>query len=263
VRPEGMQNGRDPVVFQGLAPDDPAKPTANEHGICYTVPNLLVDHAMRNPHVPPGFWRGVNVNQNAVYLECFMDELAAAAKVDPLEFRLKLLGNQPKAAAVLKAVAEKGGWGAPPADGVQGRGLAMLRSFGSYTAAMAEVSVSPNGKLKMHRIVAATDPGYAVNPRQIEMQVEGSFVYGLGAALKQSCTVKDGRVVELNFDTYPPLTLEEFPKVETIVMGSGGWWGGVGEPTIAVDAPAVLNAVAAATGVRIRNLPVKEQRLRA
>jgi isoquinoline 1-oxidoreductase subunit beta len=263
VRPEGMQNGRDPVVFQGLAPDDPAKPTANEHAICYAVPNLLVDHAMRNPHVPPGFWRGVNVNQNAVYLECFMDELAAAAKVDPLEFRLKLLGNQPKAAAVLKAVAEKGGWGTPAADGVQGRGLAMLRSFGSYTAAMAEVSVSSNGKLKMHRIVAATDPGYAVNPRQIEMQVEGSFVYGLGAALKQSCTVKDGRIVEQNFDTYQPLTLEEFPKVETIVMGSGGWWGGVGEPTIAVAAPAVLNAIAAATGVRIRNLPVKEQRLRA
>jgi isoquinoline 1-oxidoreductase beta subunit len=263
VRPEGMQNGRDPVVFQGLAPDDPAKPTANEHGICYTVPNLLVDHAMRNPHVPPGFWRGVNVNQNAVYLECFMDELAAAAKVDPLEFRLKLLGNQPKAAAVLKAVAEKGSWGSPLADGVQGRGLAMMRSFGSYTAAMAEVSVSPNGKLKMHRIVAATDPGYAVNPRQIEMQVEGSFVYGLGAALKQSCTVKNGRIVEQNFDSYPPLTLEELPKVETIVMGSGGWWGGVGEPTIAVAAPAVLNAIAAATGVRIRNLPVKEQRLRA
>ena len=263
VRPEGMQNGKDPVVFQGLAPDDPAKATANEHALCYAVPNLLVDHAMRNPHVPPGFWRGVNVNQNAVYLECFMDELAAAAKVDPLEFRLRLLGNQPKAAAVLKAVAEKGGWGKPPADGIQGRGLALLRSFGSYTAAMAEVSVSPRGKLKMHRIVAATDPGYVVNPRQIEMQVEGSFVYGLGAALKQSCTVKDGRIVEQNFDAYPPLTLEEFPKVETIVMGSGGWWGGVGEPTIAVAAPAVLNAIAAATGTRIRNLPVKEQRLRA
>ncbi|MGE3914551.1 MAG: molybdopterin cofactor-binding domain-containing protein [Hyphomicrobiaceae bacterium] len=263
VRPEGMQNGKDPVVFQGLATDDPSKPTANEHAICYSVPNLLVDHAMRNPHVPPGFWRGVNVNQNAVYLECFMDELAAAAKIDPLEFRLKLLGNQPKAAAVLKSVAEKGGWGKPLADGVQGRGLALLRSFGSYTAAMAEVSVSPRGKLKMHRIVAATDPGYAVNPRQIEMQVEGSFVYGLGAALKQSCTVKDGRIVEKNFDAYPPLTLEEFPKVETIVMGSGGWWGGVGEPTIAVAAPAVLNAIAAATGTRIRNLPLKEQRLRA
>ncbi len=263
VRPQGMQNGKDPVAFQGLAPDDPAKPTANEHGICYAVPNLLVDHAMRNPHVPPGFWRGVNVNQNAVYLECFMDELAAAANVDALEFRLRLLGNQPKAAAVLKAVAEKGGWGQPLSDGVQGRGLAVMRSFGSYTAALAEVSVSPNGKLKMHRIVAATDPGYAVNPLQCQMQVEGSFVYGLGAALHQSCTVKDGRVVETNFDTYPTLKLDEMPKVETIVMPSGGWWGGVGEPTIAVAAPAVLNAIAAATGTRIRNLPVKDQKLRA
>ena len=263
VRPEGMQNGMDPAAFQGLAPDNPERPTANEHAICYAVPNLLVDHAIRNPHVPPGFWRGVNVNQNAIYLECFMDELAAAAKVDPLEFRLRLLDKQPKAAAVLKAVAEKGGWGKPLPDGVQGRGLALLRSFGSYTAALAEVSVDQRGKLKMHRIVAATDPGYAVNPRQIEMQVEGSFVYGLGAALHQACTVKDGRVTELNFDTYPPLKLEEFPKIETIVMPSGGWWGGVGEPTIAVAAPAVLNAIANATGVRIRNLPVKDQKLRA
>jgi isoquinoline 1-oxidoreductase beta subunit len=263
VFPGMLRNGMDPFVFQGLAPDDPVKPTANDHAICYAVPNLLVDHAMRNPHVPPGFWRGVNVNQNAVYLECFMDELATAANIDPLEFRLKLLGNQPKAAAVLRAVAEKGGWGKPLTDGVQGRGLAVLRSFGSYTAAMAEVSVSPQGRLKMHRIVAATDPGFAVNPRQVEMQVEGSFVYGLGAALKQSCTVENGRIVEQNFDSYPPLGLEEFPKVETIVMPSGGWWGGVGEPTIAVAAPAVLNAIAAATGTRVRNLPVKDQRLRA
>jgi isoquinoline 1-oxidoreductase subunit beta len=263
VRPEGMQNGRDPVVFQGVAPDDTAKPTANEHAICYAVPNLLVDHAMRNPPVPVGFWRGVNVNQNAVYMESFIDELAKAAGVDALEFRLKLLGNQPKAAAVLKAVAEKGGWGKPLTSGVQGRGLGFLRSFGAYTAAMAEVSVSDKGKLKIHRIVAATDPGYAVNPRQIEMQVEGSFVYGLGALLHQAITFKDGRAVEQNFDNYPPLRLEEMPQVETIVMASGGWWGGVGEPTISVAAPAVLNAIAAATGKRIRELPIKNQSLRA
>jgi isoquinoline 1-oxidoreductase beta subunit len=263
VRPEGMQNGRDPVVFQGVAKDDPEKPTAAEHGICYAIPNLLVDHAMRNPPVPPGFWRGVNVNQNAVYMECFMDELAKAAGVDALEFRLRLLGKQPKAAAVLKAAAEKGGWGKPLADGVQGRGLAVMRSFGSYTAALAEVSVSADGKsLKMHRIVAATDTGYAVNPQQIEMQVEGSFVYGLGALLHQEITIKDGAAVETNFDSYPCLKVAEMPKVETIVMPSGGWWGGVGEPTIAVAAPAVLNAIAAATGKRIRQLPVKGQSLR-
>ena len=263
VRPEGMQNGMDPVVFQGLAKDNPEKPTAVEHGLCYTIPNLLVDHAMRNPPVPPGFWRGVNVNQNAIYLECFLDEMAKAANADPLEFRIKLLGQQPKAAAVLKAVADKGGWGKPMPDGVQGRGLAMMRSFGSYTAALAEVSVSADGKkLKMNRIIAATDTGYAVNPKQIEMQVEGSFVYGLGAMLYQEITIKDGRAVESNFDSYPCLKIAEMPKVETIVMPSGGWWGGVGEPTIAVAAPAVLNAIAAATGKRVRQLPVKDQSLR-
>lgn len=264
VRPEGMQNGKDPVVFQGVAPDNPEKPTANEHGICYSIPNLLVDHAMRNPPVPPGFWRGVNVNQNAIYMECFMDELAKAAGKDPLAFRLALLDKQPKAAAVLKAAAEKGGWGSPMPSGVQGRGLAFMRSFGSYTAAMAEVSITADGKLKMHRIVAATDCGYAVNPLQIEMQVEGSFVYGLGAMLHQEITIKDGAAVETNFDSYPCLKLAEMPKVETIVMPSGGWWGGVGEPTIAVAAPAVLNAIAAVSGAkRIRSLPVKDQALRA
>jgi isoquinoline 1-oxidoreductase subunit beta len=263
VRPGALRNGMDFLVFQGVLPDDPQNPTKNDHAICYSIPNFEFSHAMRNPHVPPGFWRGVNVNQNAVYFECFLDELAAAADVDALEFRLKLLGNQPKAAAVLEAVAEKGDWGKPLANGVQGRGLSMCRSFGAYTAACAEVSVSDDGELKMHRIVAATDPGYVVNPRLVEMQVEGSFVYGLGAMLNQACTVENGRVVELNFDTYPPLTLAEMPKVETIVMPSGGWWGGVGEPTIAVAAPAVLNAIANATGKRIRQLPIKDQPLRA
>jgi len=139
----------------------------------------------------------------------------------------------------------------------------MMRSFGSYTAALAEVSVSADGKkLKMNRIIAATDTGYAVNPKQIEMQVEGSFVYGLGAMLYQEITIKDGRAVESNFDSYPCLKIAEMPKVETIVMPSGGWWGGVGEPTIAVAAPAVLNAIAAATGKRVRQLPVKDQSLR-
>ena len=263
VRREGMVNGMDPVVFQGVAKDDPAKPTSAEHGAIYTVPNLLVEHAMRNPHVPPGFWRGVNVNQNAIYMESFIDELAAAAKVDALEFRRRLLGNQPKARAVLDAVADKGGWGKPLTGGVMGRGLAVVRSFGSYTAACAEVSVDAKGVLKVHRIVAATDSGYAVNPQQIAMQVEGSFVYGLGAALKQEITIKDGRVEQTNFDTYQPMRLHEMPTVETIVMPSGGWWGGVGEPTIAVAPPAVLNAIANATGKRIRSMPVKDQLAKA
>jgi isoquinoline 1-oxidoreductase beta subunit len=261
LRPQLMVNGMDPLAFQGLAKDDPEKPTANDQATCYAVPNLLIEHAMRNPPVPPGFWRGVNVNQNAIYIECFMDELAAAANIDALEFRRRLLGNQPKARAVLDAVAERGGWGKPLENGVMGRGLALFRSFGSYTAALAEVSVD-NGKLKIHRIVGATDPGYAVNPRQIEMQVEGSFVYGIGA-LFQEITIKDGKAEQTNFDSYRPMRLSAMPKVETIIMPSGGWWGGVGEPTIAVAAPAVLNAVANATGKRIRQLPIKESSLRA
>jgi isoquinoline 1-oxidoreductase subunit beta len=263
VRPAALVDGMDPAVFIGIAKDDPEKPTANEHGTVYKFPNLLVDHAMRMPHVPPGFWRGVNANQNAIYVESFMDELAAAGKVDALEFRQRLLGNQPKALAVLNAAAEKGGWGKPLSGGVMGRGLAVVRCYGSYVAACAEVSVDAGGKLKIHRIVAATDSGYAVNPRQIGMQVEGSFVYGLGAALYQEITIKDGKVEQTNFDTYQPMRLYDMPKVETIIMPSGGWWGGVGEPTIAVAPPAVLNAIANATGKRIRQLPVKDQSLRA
>ena len=188
-------------------------------------------------------------------------KIAAAAKLDALEFRRRLLGNQPKARAVLEAVAERGGWGKPLENGVMGRGLALFRSFGNYAAALAEVSVD-GAKLKMHRIVGATDSGYAVNPRQIEMQVEGSFVYGLGA-LFQEITIKDGKSEQSNFDSYRPMLLAAMPKVETIVMPSGGWWGGVGEPMIAVAAPAVLNAVANATGKRIRQLPIKDQSIRA
>ena len=153
------------------------------------------------------------------------------------------------------------GWGTPAPAGVY-RGLAQTMGFGSYVAACAEVSVSADGELKIHRIVAATDPGHAVNPQQIAMQVEGSFVYGLSAALFGECTVKDGRIEQSNFDTYPVLRMAQMPKVETIVMPSGGFWGGVGEPTIAVAAPAVLNAIFAATGVRIRDLPLKNQSLK-
>ncbi len=256
VAPQNIRDGRDPVVFQGLNPPGP------EASIGYTVPNLLVDHAMRNPHVPPGFWRGVNLNQNTIYLECFLDEVAHATQQDPLALRRKLMASHPKHLAVLNAAAERAGWGQPAPD-IGGRkvfrGLAQTMGFGSYVAAVAEVSVSAEGELKIHRIVAATDPGHVVNPQQVEAQVEGSFVYGLSAALYGECTVKNGRIEQDNFHTYPVMKMDACPKVETVLVPSGGFWGGVGEPTIAVAAPAVLNAVFAATGKRIRELPLKDQ----
>ena len=255
VNPQGLQNGRDPVVFQGLAKDGP------EGHLGYAIPNLLIDHAMRNPHVPPGFWRGVNLNQNAIYVECFMDELAHAAGVDPLEFRRRLLKSSPKHLAVLEAVAKGIGWGTAGAPGTA-KGLAQIMGFGSFVAAAAEVSVSATGAIKVLRIVAATNPGHVVNPDQVAAQVEGSFVYGLSAAFHQECTVKDGRIVEENFDSYPALRIDEMPKVESILLPSGDFWGGVGEPTIAVAAPAVLNAIFAATGKRVRSLPLKNADLR-
>ena len=244
------EGGRDPITFQGL------NAGGNEGQLGYTIPNLLIDHAMVNPPIPPWFWRGVNNNQNAIYLECFMDELAHAAGQDPLEFRRKLMGKHPKHLAVLNAVAERIGWGKPAPQGVY-RGLAQQMGYGSYVAAAAEISVTGGNKVKIHRIVGATDPGHAVNPAQIDRQVAGSFVYGLSACFYGECTVKDGRIEQTNFHDYNVMRMSEMPKVESIVMPSGGFWGGVGEPTIFVAAPAVLNAFFAATGKRIRSIPLK------
>jgi isoquinoline 1-oxidoreductase subunit beta len=255
IAPQMLQGGADSRVFQGLAQG------GAEGAFGYSVPNLLIDHAMRNPHVPPGFWRGVNVNQNAVYMECFIDEVALAAGKDPLEFRRALLKGSPKHLAVLNAVAEKGGYGKPAPAG-RHRGLAQIMGYGSYVAACAEVSVTPAGEVAIHKITAATDCGHAVNPQQIAAQIEGSFAYGLTAMLYGECTVKDGAMEQANFDTYPIMRLAEMPAVESIVMPSGGFWGGVGEPTIAVAAPAVLNAIFAATGKRVRQLPLKHADLR-
>ncbi|MGY3483771.1 isoquinoline 1-oxidoreductase beta subunit [Bradyrhizobium sp. USDA 4011] len=253
VRPEALQNGMDPAAFQGVA-------QSGEAAIGYSVPNLLVEHAMRNPHVPPGFWRGVNVNHNAIYLECFMDELAQAVGQDPLEFRRKLMGKHPKHLAVLNAVAEKIGWGTPAPQGVY-RGIAQVMGYGSYVAGAAEISVTDGSKIKVHRIVASTDPGYVVNPAQVERQIAGSFVYGLSALFYGGCTVKDGRIEQTNFDTYNSMRINEMPKVESVMVPSGGFWGGVGEPTIGVAAPAVLNAYFAATGKRIRSFPLRNQNI--
>jgi isoquinoline 1-oxidoreductase beta subunit len=253
ARPEALQNGMDPAAFQGLV-------TTGDAQIGYDVPNLLIEHSMRNPHVPPGFWRGVNINHNAIYLECFIDELAHAGGEDPLAFRRKLMAKHPKHLAVLDAVAERIGWSKPAPKGAH-RGIAQFMGYGSYVAAAAEISVDGGDKIKVHRIVAATDPGYAVNPAQIERQIAGSFVYGLSALFHGGITIKDGRVEQQNFDTYDSMRIKDMPKVESIVMPSGGFWGGVGEPTICVAAPAVLNAFFAATGKRIRSVPLKNSNI--
>jgi len=253
VRPAVVEKagGKDPLSFQGVA-------DGGEHSIGYSFPNLLIDHAMRNPHVPPGFWRGVNINQNAIFMECFMDELAHAAGQDPLAFRRQFMSRYPRNLAVLDAVAERIGWDKPAPAG-RHRGLAQMKAFDSFVAAACEISVDSTGKkVKVHRIVAATDPGYAVNPAQIERQIAGSFVYGLSALFMQECTVKDGRIEQDNFHTYNSMRIAQMPKVECIVMPSGGpVWGGIGEPTICVAAPAVLNAYFRATGNRLRSVPLK------
>src|SRR6185503_17857508 len=243
-----QQKGRDPLTFQGVA-------DSGEHSFGYNYPNLLIDHAMRQSHVPPGLWRGVNINQNAVFIESFMDELAEAAGKDPVEFRRQFMGKHPRNLAVLNAVAERIGWSKAPSAGVH-RGVAQMKAFNSFVAAACELSVNGN-KVKIHRIVAATDCGYAVNPAQIERQVAGSFVYGLSALFMQECTVKDGRIQQTNFHNYDSMRIAQMPKVESIIMPSGGFWGGVGEPTICVAAPAVLNAYFAATGKRLRTIPLK------
>ena len=248
VNPARMQNGKDPLAFQSL------NPGGAEGAFGYNVPNLLIDHAMRNPHVPAGFWRGVNSNQNAFYIECFMDEVAQAVGDDPFAFRLKYL--KPKHAAVLKAAALKAGYGRPAPQGIY-RGIAQVMANASYVAACAEVSVD-KGRVKVHRLVGATNCGHAVNPEQIARQVEGSFVYGLSSLLYGECTVRDGRIEQTNFHDWEVMRLDAMPKVETVVMPDGEFWGGVGEPTISVAAPAVLNAIFAATGKRIRTVPIKD-----
>jgi isoquinoline 1-oxidoreductase beta subunit len=215
---------------------------------------------MRNTHLPVGPWRGVNTNQNGVYMECFMDEVAKAAGKDPLEFRRALMARHPKHLAVLNAAAERGDWGKPLPAG-RFRGIAQFMGYASYSAAVAEVSVSASGQVKVHRMVLALNCGHAVNPQQIAAQVEGSVAYGLTATFYGECNVENGRIVETNFDKYTIMRLAEMPKVETVIVTTNDFWGGVGEPTICVVAPSVMNAVFAATGKPVRSLPMKNLKL--
>ena len=220
----------------------------------YTVPHQQVDYAMRNGHVPVGFWRAPG-QQNAFYRECFIDELAIAAGRDPLEYRLAMLKPGDKNRLVLEAAAKAAGWGTPLPAGVH-RGLAVADGFGSFAAMVAEVSVSARGEVKVRRIVVAIDSGYVVNPDTCRAQAESNVVFGLGSILYQENTVKDGRITESNFHDFRLPQMSEMPRVETLLVPSGGFWGGHGEPAILPLTPAVCNAIFAATGKRIRSLPL-------
>jgi isoquinoline 1-oxidoreductase subunit beta len=254
LNPAAMAGGRDMRQLQGFWAE------AGDAQFGYDIPNLLVEYAMRNTHIPVGPWRGVNTNQNGYYAECFIEEVARAAGRDSLEFRRAMMSKHPKHLAVLNAAAEKGDWGKPLPQGVH-RGIAQFMGYGSYSAATAEVSVDGAGNVKVHRMVLATNCGHNVNPDQIAAQVEGSVVYGLSATLYGECPVENGRMTSLNFDTYRMLRLAEMPKVETVLVPTYDFWGGVGEPTICVVAPAVINAVHAAIGKPVRSLPVKNVKL--
>jgi len=225
----------------------------------YEVANQQVDYAMRNGHVPVGFWRAPG-QQNAFYRECFIDELATAAGKDPVEYRLAMLKQGDKNRGVLEAVAKAANWGSTLPTG-QYRGIAVADGFGSFSALVAEISVNGSGELKVHRVVVAIDSGYVVNPDTCRAQTESNVVYGLGAITSQAINIKDGRVAESNFNDFPLPKIAEIPVVETVLVPTGGFWGGHGEPAILGLAPAVCNGIFGATGKRIRSLPLKQQEL--
>jgi isoquinoline 1-oxidoreductase beta subunit len=253
LTPQAISNGIDKQFQEGFTDDMP-----------YEVPNYLADYAMRNTHVPVGFWRCVNHTQNCFFKESFIDELAHAAGADPYDYRRGLLGRHRRAerfSALLEAAAKAAGWGTPLPPGF-GRGIAIEEAYRCYVAGVAEVSVSEQGDVRVHRMIVALDPGTVVNPLSVELQIQSAVVFGLTAALYGEITIKDGRVEQSNFDNYPMLRIAEMPRVETILMSSGGFRGGCGEPPVAVVAPALCNAIFAATGKRIRSLPLKNQDLR-
>ncbi len=225
----------------------------------YDVPNYLVDYVVRQTPVPLGVWRAINYTQNAFYKECFVDEMANAAGIDPYRYRQLLLRNSPKNLAVLDAAARTAGWGGPLPAGIF-RGIAVNEACGSYCAQVVEAAVE-DGRVRVHRVVSAIDCGHVVNPLSIEMQTEGAIVYALTAALYGEITIKDGSAEQSNFDTYQMLRIDDVPKVETVIAPSGDFWGGVGEPPVPPLAPALCNAIFAATGKRIRSLPLKNHDL--
>jgi isoquinoline 1-oxidoreductase beta subunit len=243
VRPEAIQDGIDPIVVAG-AVDLP-----------YALPNQRVEYRRADTPVPVGFWRGTGSTQNAFVTECFLDEIARAAGRDPLQMRRDLLVGRPRHLRVLNLAAERAGWGGPLTDG-HARGIAIAECAGSIVAQVAEVSLQ-GGRLRVHRVVCALDCGQVINPDTVAAQMEGGIVFGLTAALKGGITVSDGRVEQGNFDDYPLLRFDEMPEVEVHTIASDADPAGVGEAGTPPIAPAVANAVLAATGKPVRTLPIR------
>jgi isoquinoline 1-oxidoreductase beta subunit len=227
----------------------------------YAIPNVFVDYVLHNPGVPVGFWRSVGNSQNGYIMESFIDELAHAAGKDPYQYRRQLLAKHPRFISVLDLAADKAGWGKPAPAGVH-RGIATAYSYGSHVAQVAEVSVAKDGKVKVHRVVCAVDPGWVVNPDTFTAQMEGGILYGLSGALFGEITIKNGRVEQSNFHDYPLPRITDMPKIEVYFLKGEGEQGGAGEPGVPAAAPAVVNAIFAATGKRIRKLPIKPEMLR-
>ncbi len=248
-----MKDGQDLEMMKGFVDED----------MFYDVPNFEVGYAMRNTAVPVGFWRGVNHSQNGFFREAFIDELAHARNQDPYQFRRTLLANSPRSLAVLDEVARRANWG-HPASGIH-QGIALVECYDSVCAHVVDISVGTDGNVKVHRVVCAVDSGYVVNPGIVTAQIEGAVAYGLTAALTGEITLKDGRVDQSNFHDYPALRINEMPPVEVSLVPSGDKyiqrWGGIGEPGLPPLAPALTNAVFAATGQRIRSLPLSKHRL--
>jgi isoquinoline 1-oxidoreductase beta subunit len=227
----------------------------------YKIPNDHVGVQLKNAHVPVMFWRSVGASQNTFFLECFVDEMAHAAGQDPYLFRKAML-DRPDYVGVLDRLAKESGWGTPLPAG-RGRGIAVVDTYGTVTGQVVEVTVGNDGKVKVDRVVAVVDCYHAVNPNTIAQQIEGGIVYGLTAALYGEITIKDGAPVQGNFNTYPLLRMAETPPIEVHLNLAGGQiWGGIGEPSVAPIAPALCNAIFAATGKRVRKLPLKNVDLR-
>jgi isoquinoline 1-oxidoreductase subunit beta len=244
-----VENGIEAQAVEGFA------------NIPYAIPNVRVGCMLKNTHVPVMFWRSVGSSQNAFFVESYIDELAQAAGQDPYKFRRTLLAGKSDFLGVLDTIAEKSDWGKPLGQG-RGRGIAIHECYGSIIGQVAEVTVSQKGEVKVDRVVAAVDCGHVVNPGIVEAQIQSGVIYGLSAALYGEITVKQGRVEQGNFDEYQVVRLADTPKIEVYLALSGGKkWGGIGEPGTAATAPAVANAVFAATGTRVRSMPLKNVKL--